>query len=431
MSLTPRPQVTETIKGADKILHPSEFRITSLDLGLKWRTTTTSCGLWAAARACKETEKKLGQGEDELTPEEDALMVMLLAGANPCRRNFSGELPMHWVESAAAVKILADLGGLETINAIDAKGRTPIHWAAEFGQEKKVKMLIRLGADVMKRDPHKNTPADIAKIHRHAGLHEILKWAQRKQGNSGVVPMGGLIGESEMDRKARVLRDDAEFARWKRAKPAVLKEETFDRSQVPTHMQRRVWTGPLPKLVDRPKEIFKHLSRHMSFWTNEQVCLWISTEESLLEILHNNSIDYNRCLQRCNVNGTHLAYLHAIITGSNDPLSQFLGMLHFPPYEKRYIIKAIGAVLQRQMGLAPKEYREAVEEGTRVHDLLKSSLKGDHMLRREAQRQFDYHVSSMPVAIGSRGTRDCYYCRLTLFDILLNFFSFSLTHYHF
>lgn len=202
--------VNETVKGADKILKPSEFRISSLDLGLKWRTTTSSCGLWAAARACQETEKKVGQGEDELTSEEDALMVMLLAGANPCRRNSSGELPMHWVQSAAGVKILADLGGLETINAIDQSGRTPIHWAAELGQEMKAKMLIRLGADLSKRDPNKNTPADVAKLQRHAGLHEILKWAQRKQGNSSVVVLGGLVGESEMDRKARVLRDDAE-----------------------------------------------------------------------------------------------------------------------------------------------------------------------------------------------------------------------------
>lgn len=193
------------------------------------------------------------------------------------------------------------------------------------------------------------------------------------------------------------------FARWKRAKPALIKEETFDRvKKLPSHMQRRVWTGPLPNLVDRPRDVYKELSRHMSLWTNEQVCLWVSTEESLIEVLRNNSIDYNRCLQRCNVMGCHLANLHSIVTGSNDPLSQFLGMVDFPPYEKKQIVNAVGNVLKRQMGLAPQKYREAVEGGARVNDLLKSSLSGDRMLRREAQRQFDYHVVSIPVAIGHR-----------------------------
>tara|TARA_B100000780_G_C21112745_1_gene449843 strand:+ start:117 stop:488 length:372 start_codon:yes stop_codon:yes gene_type:complete len=121
---TPRPVVHEAVKGADKILKPSEFSITSLDLGLKWRSTSGSCVLHAAARACIETTKKVGQGEDEFTPAEDALMVQLLAGANPCRRNYLGELPMHCVNSSAGVKILADLGALETINAIDQSGRT-------------------------------------------------------------------------------------------------------------------------------------------------------------------------------------------------------------------------------------------------------------------------------------------------------------------
>jgi hypothetical protein len=401
---TPRPVVHETIKGADKILHPSKFQITSLDLGLKWRATTGSCGLWAAARACEEIPTTIeGKVEDEFTPAEDALMVMLLGGANPCRRNYLGELPMHWVQSAAGVKILADLGALETINAIDQSGRTPLHWAAELGQEPKAKMLIRLGADLLKRDPDKNTPSDVAKLHRHAGLHEILKWAQRKQANGGGIPTGGLVGESEMDRKARILRDDAEFARWKRAAPQTLKEGTYNRAtKLPSHMQRRKWTGPLPNLVDRPRDVFKELSRHMSYWTNEQVALWISTEESLLEVFHDNSQDFNRRIIQCNVEGKHLAFLHKTVVGKNDPLTQFLGMLDFPPKEKKHIIKAIGSVLSRQKGLAPKEFRDAVEEGNHVVELLHKGQLGDSMLRREAQRQWDYHLLHLPVAIGKR-----------------------------
>lgn len=293
MSSTPRPAVHEAVKGADKILQPSTFRITSLDLGRVWRSTTAGCGLWAAARACIEMPDR-DPNSDILTPAEDALMVMLLAGANPCRRNYLGEVPMHWVESSRGTKILADIGALATINCIDQHGKTPLHWAAEIGQTPKAKMLIRLGGDLLKRDSDKNTPADVAKLHRHVGLYEILKWATRKQSNGGNVAVGGLVGESEMDRKARILRDDAEYVRWKRAKPCLLKEGTFDRVQkLPNHMQTRNWFGPLPDKVDRPRDIAKELSRHMSFWSNSQVALWISTEPTLLEVLHN--VSRNTC----------------------------------------------------------------------------------------------------------------------------------------
>ena len=53
----------------------------------------------------------------------DKLMVLLLAGG-PTDRNSHGELPIHYSESAAVTKILVDLGGLHTIDAVDANGDT-------------------------------------------------------------------------------------------------------------------------------------------------------------------------------------------------------------------------------------------------------------------------------------------------------------------
>ena len=259
----PSPVVTETARGSDKILKPTPFRITSLDLGLRWRATSIGGGLWAAARRVRGGRDHLRRG---LTPAEDALMVMLLAGANPCRRNIKGELPMHWAGSASAVKILADLGGLEIVNGVDQRGCTPIHWAATMGHVPKAKMLIKLGADLLLRDVRKNTPADCARLSREHNLHEILKWAAKRQATGAIIPATWLLGESVMDRKARVLRDDAEFARWKRAKPVRLREGTFDRvKSVPAHMQRGVWNGPLPKYANDPKMVEKALSRlHLS-----------------------------------------------------------------------------------------------------------------------------------------------------------------------
>ena len=119
----------------------------------------------------------------------------------------------------------------------------------------------------------------------------------------------------------------------------------------------------------------------MSFWSTEQVALWISTEESLIEIFHNNSQDYNRRILQCKVTGKNLAYLHPIVTGSNDPLTQFLGMLDFPPFEKKHIIKAIGNVLERQQGLAPKEFQDTMNEGIGVVELFKKSMDMCHLFQ--------------------------------------------------
>ncbi len=397
----PLAVVAETARGSDKVLNPTPFRITSLDLGLRWRATTVGGGLWAAARACAEEGSTC---DEDFTPAEDALMVMLLAGANPCRRNVKGELPMHWAESASAVKILADVGGLETVNGIDQRGCTPLHWAATMGHTPKAKMLIKLGADLLLRDQRKNTPADCARLSREHSLHEILKWAAKRQASGAVIPAGGLLGESTMDRKARVLRDDAEFARWKRAKPVRLHEGTFDRAKsVPAHMQLGIWNGSLPKYVDDPKLVDKALSRHLSYWTTEQVALWIATDP-VFAGFGGNAVDFNRRITQCKVTGRHLAYLHPTTLWRNDPIAQFLGMFDVAPREKKIIVAALGQVLKRQKGLAPAAFRDAVDRNFQVVDMIKKGARGDAMLRREAQRLDDYNLLVLPVAVGDRAS---------------------------
>ena len=74
----PKAVVAESAKGSDKVYSKSAFRITSLDLGQKWRATSVGSEALGSRRACKE----VGSTSDENFSEaEDALMVMLLAGA--------------------------------------------------------------------------------------------------------------------------------------------------------------------------------------------------------------------------------------------------------------------------------------------------------------------------------------------------------------
>jgi hypothetical protein len=395
----PTAVVAETAKGSDKALSKSKFRITSLDLGQTWRAGAVGSGLWAAARACKE----VGSTSDENFSEaEDALMVMLLAGADPCRRNARGQLPIHFAESASATRILVDLGGLETLDAVDVNGLTPLHCAARGGHTARAKELVRLGADTLRRDARKNTPADTVKLCRKQELYEVLKWAARRQANGAAIPAGGLLGESETDRKAKLLRDDAEFARWKRATPCAPREGTFDRAKnLPAHMQRGWWSGPLPEGVHDARKVDKRLQRHCSTWSTALVQLWISTEPSLGGFA-GNAHDMNRRVGACKVTGRHLAYLHPLVTQSDDPMMQFLGMLCFAPKEKREIVAAFGRVLALQMGMAPAPFLDRIDASARVADLLRKARVGDAMLQREAQRLYEYNAVELPVALGDR-----------------------------
>ena len=229
-------------EGSDKV-YGGVLPDASLDLGQKRRATSVGSGLWAAARACKE----VGSTSDENFSEaEDALMVMLLAGANPCRRNARGQLPIHFAESASATRILVDLGGMETINAVDIRGRTPLHYAARHGHDARAKELIRLGADTLLRDSQKNTPADTAKQYRKQGLYEILKWAARRQA-SGWRSWWRIAWRERDDARPSCFETMLNLLGGSGRKSASRYRARSTGRCLPAHMQRRWWSGPLPE----------------------------------------------------------------------------------------------------------------------------------------------------------------------------------------
>lgn len=56
----------------------------------------------------------------------------------------------------------------------DRDGITPLHFAAAHGSEEVAKALITAGADVRAVNADSQTPLDIAKLHKHEKLIELL-----------------------------------------------------------------------------------------------------------------------------------------------------------------------------------------------------------------------------------------------------------------
>ena len=81
---------------------------------------------------------------------------------------------------------------------------------------------------------------------------------------------------------------------------------------------------------------------------------------------------------------------------------QFLGMICIASKEKREIIAAFGKVLSGQMGMAPAPFLDTIDATARVADMLMKAQAGDEMLKREAQRLYEYNAVEMPVALGDR-----------------------------
>jgi len=93
---------------------------------------------------------------------DPAIAEQLLArGADPRLRDWYGQTPLHFAAvfgSEAHLRVLLD-GGAE-IDARDRDGFTPLHVASGFGHFNEATFLVSRGADVAARNRHGLTPLD-------------------------------------------------------------------------------------------------------------------------------------------------------------------------------------------------------------------------------------------------------------------------------
>jgi ankyrin repeat protein len=128
-------------------------------------------------------DASMGEGTTPLmraarTGDVEVMRILLARGANPAARRKDlataihlaatgrgGGLPtgprtIPGASNLEAVKMLAE-AGLD-VNAFNGNGQTPLHVAAQRGQDEMVTALIDLGAELTLRDKQKRTPLDLA-----------------------------------------------------------------------------------------------------------------------------------------------------------------------------------------------------------------------------------------------------------------------------
>ena len=123
-------------------------------------------------------------------------LVLIRRGANVnARRPDRFDTPLHFASNAEVARVLIEHGA--EFEALDWSGRTPLHWAAQFGLVDVADLLIQSGAEVDRQENDGSTPLHWA---AREGHHEFVRWrprARRMRGrNSGGRPASSLMTTS-------------------------------------------------------------------------------------------------------------------------------------------------------------------------------------------------------------------------------------------
>src|SRR6516165_10602386 len=95
--------------------------------------------------------------------------ALIRRGANVhARRPDREDTPLHFAANADVAAVLIEHGA--EVEALDWSGRTPLHWAAQFGRADVADHLMRAGAGVDRPASDGATPLHWAAQEGHAGV---------------------------------------------------------------------------------------------------------------------------------------------------------------------------------------------------------------------------------------------------------------------
>ena len=104
--------------------------------------------------------------------DERALALLLSKGLTLADTTPSGRQPIHYA-NVKAIGVLAKAGA--DLNAVDAQGRTALHWAAAEGRQEVAAQLIQLNAStVFAVDREGRTPLHLAALGRSESTIDAL-----------------------------------------------------------------------------------------------------------------------------------------------------------------------------------------------------------------------------------------------------------------
>jgi ankyrin repeat protein len=100
----------------------------------------------------------LCQAEFYQTATADMIQKLLDQGANVNAQDAEGKSPLHWAAKADPEAILALIAAGAEVNATDYLDRTPLHFISATGTAENVLLLLNAGADVNAKTANDWTP---------------------------------------------------------------------------------------------------------------------------------------------------------------------------------------------------------------------------------------------------------------------------------